>query len=104
MQSNSFLSTASDKVNNKADTWYATISILEEDWYASVGDLKEQRIPGVHGTKESWDDFLVLPVGFWRAACGVQFRLCQVAVMISKAFLSIFLHHLTLDCIAEDTY
>ena len=41
LQSNSFLSTASHKLNNKADMWYTTISILEEDWYPSVSDLKE---------------------------------------------------------------
>lgn len=118
-QSTSFSSTASDKGNRTAETWvdrilcsvrihhhlkridFPGLIFQKGDWCPTASDFREYRIPGVHGTKESRDDFLAFfPAGFW----GVCSRLCQVAAMISHILLSLFLHYFTLDFKVEDTY
>ena len=60
--------------------------------------FREHRIPGVHGTKESRDDFLAFfPAGLQRATWGARPSWCRVLV-ISQVFLSLALHDFTLGC------
>jgi hypothetical protein len=40
----------------------------KENYYSTASDSGGFAVPGVHGTKESWDNFFVIfPEGFWPA-------------------------------------